>query len=261
MEYIGPIPRRGVSVVTAFCGWLAAVAVAMSIGPDPAWSGEPEAAAAEDQVREESSFAVDYLFDRAHFGAITEPVVLRYRFVRASVAEDGFEDTIDIRVDRIGDGGRRDTSFEFFTGERRRPYPSLSDFVGNPLIAVFLQRDVWELSRLRGGQARYFRYRIREALRDKAEVTSETIQTPAGPVAAKRITITPYKDDRYRRRLDQFEFKTYEFVVSDGIPGEIYMIRTVVPGKKVDGKATPPLIEETVTFEQQLAYQNKPAEQ
>lgn len=257
MEYIRLLSR---GAATACCAWFALAGFAVGLGPVPAWPSETEAAA-ENPGREETSFAVRYLFDRAHFSAITAPAILRYRFVRRSLAEDGFEDTIDVRIDSIGDGGRRDTSFEFFTGERRRPYPSLSNFVGNPLVAVFLQRDVWELSRLRGGQARYFRYRIREALRDKAEVTSETIQTAAGPIAAKRITITPYKDDRYRRRLDQFEFKSYEFVVSEDIPGEIYMIRTLVPGKEVDGKPTPPLIEETVTFERQLAYRSKPAEQ
>lgn len=260
MEYICLLPRRAVGAVMVSCAVIASAAFAVTLGPGSAWSGDTEAAA-QDPGRGETSFAVSYLFERVHLGAITAPAILRYRFVRTSVAEDGFEDTIDVRIDRIGDGGRRDTSFEFFTGERRRPYPSMSDFVGNPLVAVFLQRDVWELSRLRGGQARYFRHRIREALRDKAEVTSETIQTATGPITAKRITITPYKDDRYRRRLDQFEFKAYEFVVSEDIPGEIYMIRTLVPGKEVDGKPTPPLIEETVTFERQLAYRNIPEAQ
>ena len=207
------------------------------------------------------SAAVEYLFGRAHLAEITRPAVLRYSFVRKSVADDGFEDIIDLSIDAIKADGRRDTSFEFFTGERRRPYPSLPDFLGNPLVVVFLQRDVWALSRLRGGQARYFRYRIRQALRESAEVKAETIQTATGAIAAQRITITPYENDRYRRRLDQFEFKTYEFVVSDAIPGEIYMIRTVVPAAASSGGDAKPLIEETVMFKEQLAHEEGAASQ
>jgi hypothetical protein len=210
---------------------------------------------------EQTSVAAQYLFGRPHLAGITQPSVLRYSFARRSRLDEGFEDTIDVRIDAIRDAGRRDTSFAFFTGERQRPYPDLTDFFGNPLVLVFLQRDVWDLSRTRGGQARYFRYRIRQALREGAAVEQETIETAHGTIEARRITITPYENDRYRTRLDQFEFKTYEFVVSDSIPGEIYMIRTVVPAAASEGDGAEPLIEETIMFEQELAHRNGGAAQ
>ncbi len=209
---------------------------------------------------EQPSLAANYLFGRPHLSGITQPAVLRYRFARRSTADDGFEDTIDVRVDAIREAGRRDTSMVFFTDTRNRPYPDLTDFLGNPLVLMFLQRDVWDLSRTRGGQARYFRYRIRQALRETATVEAETIETALGTIEGHRITITPYENDRYRRRLDQFEFKTYEFVVSDDVPGEIYMIRTVVPATASAGAGAPPLIEETVVFEKQLVHRNGAAE-
>ncbi len=207
-------------------------------------------------TNEQPSLAATYLFDRPHLGEITKPAVLRYKFARKSELDDGFEDTIDVSINAIGKGGRRDTSMVFFTGTRQRPYPDLTDFLGNPIVIMFLQRDVWELSRTRGGQARYFRYRIRQALREAATVEPMTIQTAAGPVDAQRISIKPYENDRYRRRLDEFEFKTYEFVVSADVPGEIYMIRTVVPAAASKGADAPALVEETAVFDQTLEHSN-----
>ena len=209
---------------------------------------------AEEPASQEPSVATRHLFGRAHLEGITKPATLRYAFTRSSSLGDGFSDTVDLNIDAIRAEGRRDTSFEFFTGNRRRPYPDLTDFFGNPLVVVFLQRDVWELSRVRGGQARYFRYRIREALREKATVEPETIETQTGTLDGHRITIKPYENDRYRQRLDQFEFKTYEFVVSDDIPGEIYMIKTRVPATVADKEGEAPLIEETIVFKQQLEH-------
>lgn len=203
-----------------------------------------------EQASASAKVAMEYLFERAHLEAITDPAILRYHFERLAAPDDSFTDVIDLKVEAIRDGGRRDTSFEFFTGARSRPYPPMSDFLGNPLVIVFLQRDVWALSRVRGGQARYFTYRIRQALRENAMVEEKTIQTDQGAIQAHAITIAPYKNDRYRTKLGQFEFKTYEFVVSKQIPGEIYMIRTRVPSAdKAD-----PLIEETVTFETLREY-------
>jgi len=204
------------------------------------WADEPVK-----QANSSATLATEYLFQRAHLGKIMDPAVLRYKFERRAEPADSFTDVIDLKVENIRDDGRRDTSFEFFTGPRSRPYPAMSDFFGNPLVIVFLQRDVWALSRARGGQARYFTYRIRQALREAAKVEKKTIQTDLGAIAVHSITIAPYKDDRYRRKLGQFEFKTYEFVVSQQVPGEIYMIRTLVPS----ADKTAPMIEETVTFE------------
>lgn len=200
--------------------------------------------------------AIDYLFDRAHLAAITSPAVLRYRFERRAQQGESFTDIIEVKIDEVRDGGRRDTSFEFFTGSRRRPYPALPNFLGNPLVIVFLQRDVWALSRTRGGQARYFRYRIRQALRETAIVEEKTIDTDHGPIQVQAITITPYKDDRYRTKLAEFEFKTYEFVVSRQVPGEIYMIRTRVPSAGAKDPGAEPLIEETVVFQDQRRHQD-----
>lgn len=194
------------------------------------------------------SKATVLLFETSHFGSFSEPTVLRYGFERQAAAGDGFADRIDVNVDAIRGGGKTDVSFGFFTGKRIRPYPKLDNFAGNPLVVVFLQREVWALSRKIGGQARYFRYRIRLAFRNNATVEDQSIDTSNGVMAGQKITITPYVKDRHRDRLGPYEFTKYEFVVSPDVPGGVYSITTTVPSKEKD---TPPLIKETVVFQEQ----------
>lgn len=194
------------------------------------------------------SQATMLLFQTPHLQDIARPTVLRYGFERQAKDEDGFADHIDVKIDAIRDDGRRDVSFAFFTGARARPYPALSNFSGNPVVIVFLQREVWALSRKIGGLARYFRYRIRLALRSNATVGNETIETEHGVLQAHKITIKPYENDRHRALLGPYEFTTYEFVVSPDVPGGIYSIKTTVPAGEKDAA---PLVRETVVFNEQ----------
>ena len=210
----------------------------------PASAQDTEAATAETG---EPSKAAVLLFETPHLDAFSKPTVLRYAFERQATGEDGFTDRIDVKVDSIHGNGRTDVSFDFFTGKRERPYPTFSNFSGNPLVVVFLQREVWALSRKIGGQARYFRYRIRLAMRNNAEVEDHTIETGNGPVKGHKVTIKPYEKDRHRNRLGPYEFTTYEFVVSPDIPGSIYSITTTVPAQEKDA---PPLVKETAVFQE-----------
>ena len=223
----------GVALIAAQC--LAVPANAQDSG-----AAKTEAAA--------PSKATVLLFETSHFSSFSKPTVLRYGFERQATAGDGFTDRIDVKVDSIRGGGKTDVSFDFFTGKHARPYPKLSNFAGNPLVVVFLQREVWALSRKIGGQARYFRYRIRLAFRNNATVEDHSIDTGNGVMAGSKITITPYVKDRHRDRLGPYEFTKYEFVVSPDVPGGVYSITTTVPGQEKDAA---PVIKETVVFQEQ----------
>lgn len=189
------------------------------------------------------------LFDRPHLLKIEKPSVLNYRFKRKTTADDGFEDFVRVKIDRIKKNGARDVSFEFLTGNRQRPYGTAEDLRGNPLVMLFLNYDIWAQSRAIGGKANYFRNRIRDALRDTAKVEDVTVQRPDGPIKAQKITIEPYLKDRYKDRFKEYQFKIYEFIMSPDIMGEVVNVRTIVPAKNADKKDAQPLIEESLTFE------------
>ena len=64
-----------------------------------------------------------------------------------------------------------------------------------------------------------------------------------------QIRIAPYVNDPKRPLFEEYADKQYTIILSEEIPGSLYQIRTVVPGKTEDGlEMGEPLIEETLTF-------------
>jgi hypothetical protein len=199
------------------------------------------------------------IFNTPHLKDITGPTTLNYRFERKSAFKDGFTDDVKVNIDRILEDGSKDVSFDFFSGDRNRPYPPVERFKGNPIIMVFLQRDAWEMARLLRGDANYFRNQVRNGFLDAAEVTDVEVQTANGPVKAQKVTLRPFLHDRNAYHMGPNTRKGYEFTLSPEIPGQVYMIRTFVPpepsAKKSEDEAgggtetTEMTIEETLVFE------------
>ncbi len=148
---------------------------------------------------------------------------------------------LSLRADAVTGG--RDTTVEIVTGERRQAAGAFPSLVGNPVLLVFLERDVAEMSRILRGSPYYIRNRIREAL---GEATPEPARFAYGgrEVAGWRIVVTPFAQDRHRDKLREYAAKRYDIIVSDAVPGTLYEIRTTTPGP--DGVA---LAEDRLSFE------------
>lgn len=195
------------------------------------------------------SEAQNLLFETPHLKNIGTPSVITYRFERKSQFKDDFKDTVKVRIDKILPDGAKDVSFEFFTGRQNRPYPPLEHFNGNPLVMVYLSRDVTEMARLVGGSTNFYRSKVRSGFMDKATVSEVEVPGPNGPVKGHKIEMKPFMAETNRSyEMGPNLLKTYEFIVSDEVPGGLYSIRTVVPpeaGKEDKGN----VIEETLVFE------------
>lgn len=189
------------------------------------------------------------LFDALYLERLTPPKTLSYSYRRKTRNEQvfgrSFEDTIRVRVAK---SDRRDglntVSLEVFTGEHQRRLGPLADMRGNPVLMVFLELDLWHMKRRAGGAPVYFRNTIRKAFRDSASIKRIAIDFGGRSVSAHKITIRPFVGDQNAPRLKDFRAKTYEFTVSDAVPGGIYRIRTWVP--EPDGGG--PLIEDMMVF-------------
>jgi len=185
------------------------------------------------------------LFATPHLANITEPVTLTYDFRRsAAKGEGGFEDLVKMTVTEVESDGRRNLSFEYLSGERRRPFADIEGFRGNPLIMLFLQQDVEEMKQATGGASVYFRNRIRHAFSNGAEVGESTVELGGETLGATRVIIRPFSKDSKLDSFPQLTEKWYEFVLAPEVPGGLYRIRTVVPSAA--GGA--PLIENRLTF-------------
>ena len=184
-----------------------------------------------------------------HLSSSATGARISYHFTRHSELGDGFEDTIQLDVLKAYADGSKDVHVRFFgtaTRQQSAFFPeNLEQVRGNPIFGLYLQGDVHEMERLTKGAWRHFHRRIKLALAEGATVEPVEVEYEGRKVAARRITIRPYADDPHKARYLKLADKSYEFVLSDAVPGVLYSISTRVPGPD-DNKAW--LIEEQLIF-------------
>ena len=188
------------------------------------------------------------LFDSPHMKNIMQPTTLHYSYKKESYIEDAAEDIIDVEVTNIRNTGRRDLSFEFFTGPNKRPYQSMENQQGNGMFVLFLEWDVHELERQTEGSWRYFQRKIRWALAEGASTKEVEIDFLGKKIKGIQYIIQPYASDPKSDRYHLYAQKYYIFTLSEDIPGEFYQIKTIVPDGKVWHEGDVALTQETITF-------------
>lgn len=188
------------------------------------------------------------LFDKAHLKNITQEGTLHYVYKKESFIDGEREDTIDVDVTNIRNTGRKDTHFEFFTGEYNRPYMDRDNQQGNGVFVFYLEFDIHEMQRLTGGDWPYFQRKIRWALAKGAQTKEVDINYDGKTVKGIQYTIQPYINDPKSARYSLYAGKYYIFTLSEDIPGEIYQVRTIVPDGKTWQEGGEFLTEEVLTF-------------
>jgi hypothetical protein len=188
------------------------------------------------------------LFESNHLDALKESVRLDYAFRQehpeAAADED---DRVELDVRPRADGAK-DVWVDFLSGDRHVPFPPVIGFHGNPIVMFYLERDVGEMHRRTGGAAAYFRNRIREAFVDRAQVRPIELTYGGQTVAASEIILRPFVGDQRLAGATGLDRKLYRFVLSDAIPGTVYLIGSEIPGEA----GTKPLLRETLTFAAEL---------
>jgi hypothetical protein len=222
--------------ITLCCSALAALAAALA--------GTAAAQAADDDLKDRPlSAAQTALFETPHLQGISHPETLEYSFQRTGM--EPFTDTVDVHIDKIHPDGTKYVSFDFLSGERRVFYPAVDNFRGNPLLMVFLEHDVQEMKGQIGVAAAYLRNRVRDAFVDRATVADSTIELDGKTVPAQRITLKPYADDPRFEHVPSMQGKTYSFILSDKVPGELQALEVDIPADP-DNKV--PAWSEKITF-------------
>lgn len=182
------------------------------------------------------------LFMDSQLSGIKPPATLQYSFRKTGSLEDGFEDSVSLKLKALPDGGCCTADAQFLTGARRLPLPEIEGAQGNPVILYFLERDIREMQRLTKGQQNYFRKRIRMAAYQGAQVREVTISYRGRSIAGREIELAPYLDDPLRARFEKLANKRYVFTLAQEVPGGVYAIRTQVAGVSPD--AAPLIVEE-----------------
>jgi hypothetical protein len=183
------------------------------------------------------------LFDGDHLKNVTSPTRLGYDFSRSGDPAKAYEDKVEAHVRAVHENGGRDVWITFLTGERQMPSLPAMGFHGNPLLMYFLEHDVVEMRDDFSRPAAYFRNRIRHALFDSAEISQITIDFGGKAVPATDIHLAPFAQDKNVADLPGVTEKSYDFILSDAVPGGLYQIRTQMPMKEKAAQLV-----ETMTF-------------
>lgn len=190
------------------------------------------------------SSAEQHLFLDPHLANVGTASALRYRYERSGSAESSFQDEVKVALgDRLSPTQRK-AHVTFLTGDRALILPDADSVSSNPVILSFLERDVREMQRLTKGQASYFRKRVRMALAESATVEQTRIDWAGTAVPAWRISLSPYLKDPLRPRFEKLAGKSYEFLLSEQVPGGVYEMRT-----RVDDAAGAPFIHEVMRYQ------------
>ena len=195
----------------------------------------------------EFSNAEHKLWMDKHLLNIVQPARLHYEFVKTGSYEEGFIDDVFLDIIEINEDGTRNTTLEFFTEERKQKVsPSnVEKITGNPVIGIYMQGDVYEMSRLTDGDWKYFHKMIKLAIGDNNESEPVTINLAGKEFQGEKITLYPFERIPKKSRLREFSDKRYEFIMSEEIPGKLYQIWTVINDPE---NPSVPLMEEKLTL-------------
>lgn len=208
-------------VVRALLRLAVLAAGALTLGFALAQDAQPPAADAA------STAAEALLFETDHLAGVSAPSVLEYRFTWTG--KSAFSDRVLLNV---GAAPEHSVEPDYLSGDHHVDFPSVEQARGNPLLLYFLESDLREMQRQTGGQADYFRRLIRRAL-SAPDLAVESIQVTADghPVAARRVIVAPFRGDPSApKRYPALKDKTYEFVLSPAVPGQVVSLATSVAG-------------------------------
>lgn len=188
------------------------------------------------------------LFLTNHLENVSEPTMLRYAFSKRGSLERPYTGTIDMTLSVEPGSAEKTAELRYFSGAQY--VPPVPNAEGNPIVLMFLQRDVSDMQQRTGGAARYFQKVMKIAFENQAKVRPVSFDYNGRSVDGIEIKITPYMNDPHRARIGPYADKYYVFTLSEAVPGEVYELRTVVPGgsKRPARGGSEPLLEEVLTL-------------
>ena len=188
---------------------------------------------AQDQITELSS-ANRALFTNGNLDSITSPSKLVYNFSQKGGLKE-FTGTVEVNINRIHANGRKDLTFRYLKGRNKVRFSPQYGVRSNPLFMLFFERDTRKMQTITGGNALFFRNRIRHALA-ASDAKPVKFNFRGELVDGQQIEIRPFFDTTLAERFPKYKQKTYNILLSASVPGTIYQLRSFVPKRGgVDG--------------------------
>ncbi len=193
---------------------------------------------------DEMSSANVSLFIDEHLSEITEPSRIFYKFEKFSTLEDNFVGNVVLNIVKIDEEKKKYITFRYLKGRNKVRFPPQIGAKGNPVFMLFFERDARDMQRLTGGNALFFRSRIRHAIA-ATETKDISLNFKGENISAQEITFKPFTKTKLKNRVNRYKTKEFRVTMSNKIPGYIYKIETFTK----DTQKANDIVRETLTYQ------------
>ena len=179
------------------------------------------------ELIKEMSSANIALFINEHLGAINQPSRLYYKFEKKSTREDNFVGNVVLNIVKVDDDNTKHITFRYLKGRNKVRFPPQIGAKGNPVFMLFFERDCRDMQRLTGGNALFFRSRIRHTIA-ATQIEEIEIEFNNQKLPAYQISFQPFTKTKLKNRVSRYKTKKFNLIMSDEIPGKIFKIETFI---------------------------------
>ncbi len=179
------------------------------------------------ELIKEMSSANIALFIDEHLKTITEPSRIYYKFSKESTREDNFLGNVVLNIVKVDDDNTKHITFRYLKGRNKVRFPPQIGAKGNPVFMLFFERDARDMQRLTGGNALFFRSRIRHTIA-ATEIKDIQIEFQGNNFAGKQISFQPFLETKLKNRVSRYKTKKFVLTMSEDIPGFIFKIETYI---------------------------------
>jgi len=196
------------------------------------------------ELIKEMSSANIALFIDEHLKTITEPSRIFYKFKKESTREDNFVGNVVLNIVKIDDDKTKHITFRYLKGRNKVRFPPQVGAKGNPVFMLFFERDARDMQRLTGGNALFFRSRIRHSIA-ATDVEDIEFNFNGEKYSGKQVSFQPFLETELKNRVSRYKTKKFIVTMSENIPGFIYKIETYIE----DLENPDDRVKETLTFQ------------
>ena len=179
------------------------------------------------ELIKEMSSANIALFIDEHLKTITEPSRIYYKFSKESTREDSFTGNVVLNIVKVEDDNTKHITFRYLKGRNKVRFPPQIGAKGNPVFMLFFERDARDMQRLTGGNALFFRSRIRHTIA-ATEIKDVELEFRGDKLAGKQISFQPFLETKLKNRVSRYKTKKFVITMSEDIPGFIFKIETYI---------------------------------
>ena len=179
------------------------------------------------ELIKEMSSANIALFINEHLQSIKEPSRLYYKFKKESSREDNFIGNVVLNVVKVDDDNTKHITFRYLKGRNKVRFPPQIGAKGNPIFMLFFERDSRDMQRLTGGNALFFRSRIRHTIA-ATDVKDVEFEFNGKNYKGQEISFQPFLKTELKRRVSRYKTKKFVVTMSNDIPGFIFKIETFI---------------------------------